>query len=72
VGCGEKINFPKKKTTEIKADKGQRKKFNLGWHKDSKENPNLKYLAIFFKRREFFKKKNSIFKFVLNFFLGKN
>jgi hypothetical protein len=28
-----------KKTTEIRAEKGQRKKVNLGWHRDRKENP---------------------------------
>jgi len=27
------------KKTEIRAEKGQRKKLNLGWHRDRKENP---------------------------------
>jgi len=35
-GWGEKIKFQKK--TEIRAEKGQRKKVNLGWHRDRKEN----------------------------------
>jgi hypothetical protein len=34
---GEKIKFPEK--TEIRVEKGQRKNFNLGWHKDRKEKP---------------------------------
>jgi hypothetical protein len=38
VGGREKIKLQKKKT-EIRAEKGQRKKVNLGWHKDRKENP---------------------------------
>jgi hypothetical protein len=33
----EKIKLQKK--FEIKAEKGQRKKINLGWDKDRKENP---------------------------------
>jgi len=37
VGGGDKIKFQKK--TEIRAEKGQRKKVNLGWHKDRKANP---------------------------------
>jgi hypothetical protein len=37
VGGGEKIKLQKK--TEIRAEKGQRKKLNLGWHRDRKENP---------------------------------
>jgi hypothetical protein len=28
-----------KKTTEIRAEKGQRKKVKLGWQRDRKENP---------------------------------
>jgi hypothetical protein len=55
VGAGEKIKFQKKKKTgkgaggrdkiklqketEIRAEKRQRKKFNLGWHTDRKEKP---------------------------------
>ncbi len=55
VQGGEKIKFPTKKTeirgkkneekiklqrkTEIRAEKGQRRKVNLGWHRDRKENP---------------------------------
>jgi hypothetical protein len=31
----EKRKFPKKKT-EIRDEKGQRKKENLGWHRDKK------------------------------------
>ncbi len=34
---GEKIKLQKK--TEIRAEKGQTKKLNLGWHRDRKENP---------------------------------
>jgi hypothetical protein len=34
VGGEEKIKLYKK--TEIKAEKGQTKKINLGWHKDKK------------------------------------
>jgi hypothetical protein len=33
----EKINSKKK--TEIRVEKGQRKKVNLGWHRDRKQNP---------------------------------
>jgi hypothetical protein len=36
-GGREKIKLPKK--TEIRAEKGQTKKVNLGWHRDRKENP---------------------------------
>jgi hypothetical protein len=36
VGGGEKLKFQKKQT-EIRAEKGQRKKVNLGWHRDRKE-----------------------------------
>jgi len=28
-----------KKKTEIRAEKGQRKKVNLGWHRDKEEHP---------------------------------
>jgi hypothetical protein len=38
VQGGEKRKFPKKKT-EIRDEKGQRKKVNVGWHRDKKENP---------------------------------
>jgi hypothetical protein len=38
VGGGEKIKFKTKKT-EIRAEKGQTKTVNLGWHGDRKENP---------------------------------
>jgi hypothetical protein len=37
VGGREKIKLQKK--TEIRAEKGQRKNVNLGWHRDRKENP---------------------------------
>jgi hypothetical protein len=37
VPGGEKLKLQKK--TEIRAEKGQRKKVNLGWHRDRKENP---------------------------------
>jgi hypothetical protein len=36
-GGEEKINLQKK--IEIRAEKRQTKKVNLGWHKDRKENP---------------------------------
>jgi len=36
-GGGEKLKLQEK--TEIRAEKGQRKKVNLGWHRDRKENP---------------------------------
>jgi hypothetical protein len=36
VGTREKIKLQRK--TEIRAEKGQRKKVNLGWHMDRKEN----------------------------------
>ncbi len=36
VGAGEKIKFQKNKT-EIRSEKGQTKKVNLGWHRDRKE-----------------------------------
>jgi hypothetical protein len=40
LGWGRGENkVKKKKTTEIRAEKGQRKKVNLGWHRDRKENP---------------------------------
>jgi hypothetical protein len=35
-GGGEKIMLQKK--TEIRAEKGQTKNVNLGWHRDRKEN----------------------------------
>jgi len=38
VGGGEKIKFCKKQTG-IRAEKGQTKKVNQGWHRDRKENP---------------------------------
>ncbi len=40
MGVREKIKFQKK--TEIRADQGRekaKKKVNLGWHRDRKENP---------------------------------
>jgi len=37
VGGREKIKL--QKNTEIRAEKGQTKKVNLGWHRDRKENP---------------------------------
>jgi hypothetical protein len=37
VGSGEKIKLQEK--TEIRAEKGQRKKINLRWHRDRKESP---------------------------------
>ncbi len=37
MGGGEKIKLQKK--TVIRAEKGQTKKVNLGWHRDRKENP---------------------------------
>ncbi len=37
MGDGEKIKLQKK--TEIRAEKGQTKKVNLGWHRDREENP---------------------------------
>ncbi len=37
VEAGEKIKLQKK--TEIRAEKGQTKKLNLGWYRDRKENP---------------------------------
>jgi hypothetical protein len=37
VAGGEKIKFQKNKI-EIRAEKGQRKKTNMGWHMDGKEN----------------------------------
>jgi hypothetical protein len=37
VGGGEKIKLQKE--TEIRAEKGQTKKVNLGWRRDRKENP---------------------------------
>ncbi len=36
-GGGEKIKLQKK--TEIRAEKGQTKNINLGWHRERKENP---------------------------------
>jgi hypothetical protein len=36
-GDGEKIKLLKK--SEIRAEKGQTKRVNLGWHRDKKENP---------------------------------
>ncbi len=39
MGRGEKFQKQKKKRTEIRAEKGQRKKVNLGWHRDRKESP---------------------------------
>jgi hypothetical protein len=36
-GGGEKIKLQRK--TEIRAEKGQTRKVNLGWHRDRKENP---------------------------------
>jgi hypothetical protein len=36
-GGGEKTKL--QKSTEIRAEKGQTKKLNLGWHRDRKENP---------------------------------
>ncbi len=38
LGAGRGENKVAKKT-EIRAEKGQRKKVNLGWHRDRKENP---------------------------------
>ncbi len=37
VQGGEKIKLQKK--TEIRAEKGQTIKVNVGWHRDRKENP---------------------------------
>jgi hypothetical protein len=36
-GGGGEIKWHK--TTEIRAEKGETKKVNLGWHRDRKENP---------------------------------
>jgi hypothetical protein len=36
VGATEKIKLQRK--TEIRAEKGQRKKVDLRWHRDKKEN----------------------------------
>jgi hypothetical protein len=36
---GKSFKSKKKKKTEIRAEKGQRKKVNLGWHRDRKEKP---------------------------------
>jgi hypothetical protein len=38
-GRGENKVPKTKKKTEIRAEKGQTKKVNLGWHRDRKENP---------------------------------
>ncbi len=36
---GERGENKVAKKTETRAEKGQRKKINLGWHRDRKENP---------------------------------
>jgi hypothetical protein len=36
-GDGEKIKLQKK--SEIRAEKGETKNVNLGWHRDKKESP---------------------------------
>jgi hypothetical protein len=38
-GWGRGENKVPKEKTEIRAEKGQRKKVNLGWHRDRKQNP---------------------------------
>jgi hypothetical protein len=43
-GQGEYKVLRKKKKTEIRAKKGQRKNANLGWQRDRKENPNSRNL----------------------------
>jgi hypothetical protein len=38
LGGGRGKKIPKKNKIEIRAEKGQRKKANQGWHKDRKED----------------------------------
>ncbi len=39
LGEGQGENKVPKNKSEIRAEKGQRKKVNLGWNRDRKENP---------------------------------